>query len=571
VIKQLEIDGIPALIAPARGPMRAGLAFRVGIADESLSRRGITHLIEHLALHSFVASDYHYNGATSMEYTYFHLQGSAGEITGFLNGVCAALCALPMHRVAAEKAILRTEAAGIRNGPATLLPIWRHGARDFGLSSYPEWGLSAITEHDLYAWTARYFTRENAALWIAGDEVPPGLQLVLPSGVRQRPPVPTSALPRTPTYTCASSAAVVWDAEVRRHPSAAVFASVLERRLFRELRQDAGLSYAPRTQYEPRAGGTAVVTAAVDALPENRMAVLGGVVDVLAAMEAGRIAADEVTVVVEQACLDLAQAEEEGARLPGQAMALLSGRPVQSLDEAWANLRAVTRDQVVAVAAAAYEAGLLVTPAGADAEWAGYAQVPADSAGVVTGTSYPARMATATKLVVGADGVSVTGPDGTVTVRFDECAAMLVWADGGRRLIGVDGTAVAVEPTHFRGGRSAIAELPLRVPEHIRVPLPAREAGQIPSPPRGSAAPRVWTARWWRETAASVLRIREAGPEEIVGLIATPMFALLTIGALTGSVTDGWGSAVGLAAFLGVVTLGAYLCARPHLRRTRGW
>ena len=52
--------------------------------------------MEHLALHSFGLADYHYNGVTGVEYTYFHMQGTAQEIVDFLTGVCAALRSLPM-------------------------------------------------------------------------------------------------------------------------------------------------------------------------------------------------------------------------------------------------------------------------------------------------------------------------------------------------------------------------------------------------------------------------------------------------------------------------------------------
>ncbi|WP_433374532.1 M16 family metallopeptidase [Actinoplanes sp. CA-142083] len=569
--EQLEIDGIPALIAPTRGPMHAGLVFRVGLADETLARRGVTHLVEHLALHASGASDLHYNGATGVEYTYFHLQGTGPEIAEFLNGVCAALSSLPMHRLAVEKEILRTEAAGRRPGVADPLPLWRHGARDFGLSSYPEWGLPALTENDLYAWTARYFTRENAALWIAGDEVPAGLRLVLPPGERRRPPAASSALPRTPAFARGSSTAVVWDAVVRREPRAAVFASVLERRMFRELRQEGGLSYSVQASYEGRADGTALITAAADALPENRHAVLGGMVDVLAAMEAGRITPPEVQSVVDQACDDLAHAEERGGRLPGQAMGLLVGRPVQSLEEARSELRAVTSEQVAEVAAAACGAGLLITPAGAGADWAGYDEAPVVSDSVVTGRSYLARDAASTRLVIGAEGVSLTGPDGPATIRFAECEAMLVWPDGGRRLIGADGITVSAEPTHYWGAGNAIRDLDQRVPEQVRVLLPGRD--RIP-PPFG-AVPPIWSARWWALTAKSYRRVRNATTDEACGLLGIVLFPILAVvllvGEAVGRFAPGPALTVGFLALMVLLTAGGYWVARPYFRRTRGF
>ena len=74
MIEQTTVDGVPTLFAPAAGPLRAGLTFRVGRADETLARSGITHLIEHLALFHLNMADYHFNGSTGPVTTDFHLQ-----------------------------------------------------------------------------------------------------------------------------------------------------------------------------------------------------------------------------------------------------------------------------------------------------------------------------------------------------------------------------------------------------------------------------------------------------------------------------------------------------------------
>src|SRR4051794_3633681 len=92
--------------------MRAGLAFRVGRADETLARGGITHLVEHLALHGHGLTDYHFNGSTGAIVTHFHMQGSEADVVAYLTGVCRALASLPLERLETEKSILRTESAG---------------------------------------------------------------------------------------------------------------------------------------------------------------------------------------------------------------------------------------------------------------------------------------------------------------------------------------------------------------------------------------------------------------------------------------------------------------------------
>ena len=412
MIKYTEVDGVPTVIAPTSGQLHAGLVFRVGQADETLPGSGITHLLEHLALFPLGIADYHFNGATGTVLTNFHMQGSAKDVASFLTGVCASLADLPMHRLEMEKQILRTEAAGRGAYVSDPMALWRHGARGYGLQGYPEWGLSAITPDDLRAWAATHFTRENAVLWIAGDEVPAGLRLHLPSGVR-RPVAPaTSALPVTPAWFSGASRATAWDAVVRRSVAAGVFTGVLERELFRALRQEAGLSYTTSTNYEARGDGSALLVAVADATPDKADAVLGGFVDVLAKLKVGRIDPADVGAVVAKAADGLGNAEADAARLPQYAFNLLVGYPNQTLEEAAAELRAVTPEAVAAVATEALGTGLLMTPGGRDAEWAGFAAAPDVSPAAVAGRAYRSVDTPGHRLIVGDAGVSlVRGED----------------------------------------------------------------------------------------------------------------------------------------------------------------
>ena len=489
MIKQLDVDGVPTVLAPTSGPMHAGLVFRVGLSDETLARHGITHLIEHLALHSAGVADYHYNGATSTEYTIFHMQGSEADIVAFLNGVCASLQSLPLHRMATEKEILRTEANARRGNVTEPLALWRYGARGLGLPAFPEWGLAALAPDDLLAWVGRFFTRENAALWIAGDTVPAGLALNLASGVRQALVPPWSALDAKPAYFSGSTSSVAWDSVVRREVRSVIFAGALEREMFRSLRQNDGLSYTVQTDYEPHGDNSALVTAVADALPEKQEALLGGFVDILAAMRVGRIDAADVATVVNQRCESLQHAEELAARLPGQAFNLLVGQPVQSAEELVAQMRAVTVDDVAAVAVAAWDDGLLMTPRGTTAAWAGLVAAPTASESAVWGTGYRSLERSAVRLVVGDQGVSLVDEQTQATVRFDACSAMLAWPDGARQLIGHDAIMVRLEPTLYEGSQSALPWVDAKVPASHRVDMPAREPDQIPKPePRSSAA-----------------------------------------------------------------------------------
>lgn len=482
MIKHLEVDGVPTVLAPTAGTMHAGLAFRVGRADETLARGGITHLIEHLVLHPLGLADYHYNGVTGTVLTNFHMQGSESDVAGFLTGVCATLTDLPMHRLETEKEILRTEAAG-RGSPITdPMTMWRYGARDYGLQGYPEWGLNAFTPDDLRAWVARFFTRENAVLWIAGDAVPAELSLRLPPGSRQRVPRPSSALPVTPAYFPGSSGAVAWTSVVRRSAAAGVLSTVLERELFRALRQESGLSYTTQTDYDPRGDEHAVITAVADALPSKQDAVLGGFIDVLAKVRVGRIEPADVEAVVTKSIDGLSNAEVDAARLPGYAFNMLVGWPNQTVEEKVAELRAVTVDDVRRVAGEALGTGLLMTPENRRADWAGFVAAPAASDIAVPGTAYQSLQDPQTRLIVGPDGVTLHRGDELITVRHDACSAVLAWPDGARVLIGHDAVTVRVEPTLYAGVAAALASIDAQVPPQLRVDMPARAPDDIPQP-----------------------------------------------------------------------------------------
>jgi predicted Zn-dependent peptidase len=481
VIRTSTVDGIPTLVAPTSGLTRAGLSFRVGQADETLARRGITHLLEHLVLHQVGATDYHVNGSTDDTVTQFRVQGSPDDVTAFLAGVCRSIRELDTDRMDRERAILRTEWSSRGVDATDAMPLWRHGARDYGLNSFPEWGLDGLTADDLREWAARWFTRDNAVLWIAGDDVPAQLALDLPAGGRRPAPVASTALPRTPAYFAGSSTTTAADMVVARSAAGGVFAGVLERQLFHALRRIAGVSYTVAAGLRPRDADVAVVTAVADALPDKQDAVLGGFVDVLAVLCAGQIDDAGVAGVVGRQVESLRTAESDATRLPSLAFDLLLGLPVVPSDALVDELTAVTAASVHAVAEAASESALLMIPRGLTADWTRFTAAPTASEHVVGGVAHVRLGTTGERLVIGAEGISRTRADGaTTTVLFDECVALLAWPDGSRELIGADALSVLIEPTLYRhGDRLAVDE---RVPAGVRLEQPARDPRRIPVP-----------------------------------------------------------------------------------------
>ncbi len=488
---QCEIDGVPALFVEAAGPVRAGLMFRVGRVDEPLPLAGLTHMVEHLALHRHGLMDHHANASVGATVTHFYTAGTAGEVIAFFHKLCASLADLPVERLEVEKEILLTEAAGRSNGVNGDLPLWRYGAQGFGQVSYAEFGLHRATADDLRGWVADHFTRENSVLWLAGEEVPADLRLSLPAGVRRPVPPPSSALESTPAYYYAAGKGVVMDTVVPRSAAGPMFAALLERALYRELRLDSGVSYTATTDYSPRGDDMATITAYVDALAEKQTAALNGFVDTFKQLAKSGVTEEELEAVRAQALTSFDHPEYEIARLPAAAIDLLTGQRLFTVAELAERLRSVSLGDVMAVAGEAYAHALLQVPYGVPAETIGFAPAPTTSDSVVTGQRYSSRSDDGCALVIGRDGVSVTNKAGqAVTVRFADCAVRLRWPDGGSVFIGKDAISVAVERTLYRLDEAALASLDQAVPDSLNVLMPERRPDQIPQPEQRGPASR---------------------------------------------------------------------------------
>ncbi|MER5931680.1 insulinase family protein [Streptomyces sp. NPDC002054] len=564
MITETSVNGIRTVLAPRPGPVEAGLLFRVGVADETLPVRGITHLVEHLALYRHGLSDLHYNGATASTYTHFHVTGTPAEVVEYLNGVCTALRDLPMERLETEKEILRTEAASRNHGPAHSMALWRYGARSYGLTGYEETGLPALTAPAVRAWAEEWFTGENAVLWMTGDSVPEGLDLKLPSGTRRPAPAPTSALPQTPAHFVGEDGAVVLTSVLPRSTEANLFTGVLGKELFRELRQKGGYSYAAAADYSPRDADWAVVTAYADALPQKQDAAVGAFIDVLAKLRAGRIEPADLESVRASALAGFDRPDRDACALPGHALDLLLGHPTATEEQLRAEIEAVTAGDLREVARDLWANTLMQVPR-RGVDWAGLAEAPTRSADVVSGPRYSSVEDPAHKVVIGTDGVSLIGPSRQATVRYAECALLLSFPDGARRLVGHDGFSVAVEPTLYAVGADRLAVIDAAVPPEVVVPMPPRDPDRIPRPRPGAGA---------GVTAAGRARRQEPVDDHVwplwVLIVSTTVMTLIALLLTLGELASETPTADGPGFTFLVIPWGlVLLCALPLGRRLR--
>lgn len=545
-----KVDGIPAFWTQAGDGLIAGLVFRVGRADEPLARGGITHLIEHLALYPLGADvRTHYNGEVDAITTTFLTRGSPQEVAAFFRTVCASLRDLPFKRLQAEKQMLRTEAGGRRPAMTDPLFVERYGARTYGLVAYPEYGIAAAAASDLESWVGRYFTRGNAALWVTGGPPPDDLRLDLPDGpARPAPEAANLALP-TPAYANAPVQGVSWSALVDRSVPAQVYARLLGRKLRQELRHEQALAYSPTVMYAVRDRDIAHVLAAADGLPEVHSLLVPAFVREIERLAAAEVTTDDLGSVLSSLSTAADTPRSAALRVRGAARDAIMDRPTRPVASWKEEVRGVSAADVHEVAKAALASSLLVLPPGKQPNRARFTHLDGRSGTAVAGHRFRSadHPLDRSRLVVGADGVSVVRGQAISTVRFAECAALLTWPDGGCQLISRDGAAVRIEPTLWRT-RKAGLQIGATVPADRLVTMPSRPAKDVPRP---------WTRRRTRVAARILMEPLTA---VLAGVI--PVLALLVL--LTRLVPAGGGIAA--AILLPALVAGVYAGRMARVR-----
>jgi zinc protease len=478
---RIEIDGVPVFWSGDGDgdEFHVGLVFRVGHADESLPERGITHLVEHLALHGFGSAVDHVNGVVDAVTTTFYRHGSAEDVVVFLRTVCGALRALPTDRIEAEVQLLRTEAAGRPYGPAERLLLWRYGADGYGTAGYEEFGLGHHTPERLRAWAGQWFTRGNAVLWLVGGPPPDGLRIDLPDGQRIRTPEPSNMLPRTPAYFSHPGDGVAMLSVIDRGTAASAYSLLLRRTLYQVLRGELSVSYSPTVTYDPRDGHNAHVLATADGLSEVSRKLMTGFVDVLDRLvDAPSPDSDlaDVTTTMRKGVRDRRSAL-------AAALAELLGTTPASSEELLGEIDALTGADIQAVAAQVRDNALLMVPRDVGSPGNRYAPAPTGSVGTVEGTVLLPAGDAPGRLVVGPTGVSRVAGLTFTTVKYADCRLVNAWPDGTRQLFGNDGLVVYVDPSAWQGGEVAPGVIDAHVPPSVVLTQPAQPATETPPAP----------------------------------------------------------------------------------------
>jgi len=520
-VRWTEIDGVRTVWGEAPGPLAASLVFRVGAADETLTTFGSTHIVEHLTLFPLGQQPHYQNGSVRVTLTSFDTSGEPAEVTAFLRGVCENLSSLAIDRLPDEIRVLETEESRRSLGTATSLLSWRFGPNGPGLWGYDQYARRVMDGPHLQLWADRVFTRGNAVLVLTGPP-PEGLSLPLKDGPRRATPPLVDAIQQLPSWFQSPWSDVGAHSLLTRSVPAAAYAHVLGRELVDTLRYRLGVAYSPSVDYDPYDATTAQLYVGADAHSDHSQAVLDTLVETL-----DRLAQDGP----DQSRVDEYVAQFARSRaLPGAAAGeahrqavewLFSGevRPPELLEQELADL---TVDSVRGAAEEARSQALYCLPEGVEPTTAAIVRSPDVSvARPVTGTVHRwlgqhTGGSETVELVVSDTGVTLRRPEGEpVTVMFADARAVLVFPDGGRRLHAWDGVAITVEPQMWTDGYSVIPRIDVATAA-IRVPMPERQADDIPQPLRtekgsGSGKDMTRFGRIWRIVLGALLVVAAVG------------------------------------------------------------
>lgn len=474
-----SLDGINAVWTDSPGPFAAGIAFRVGRADEPLPRTGITHLAEHLALSRLGPKAYHENGSVDAAFATFHAVGDEEEASDFVQHAIRNAARFDAARLGSEAKLVDAEAKGAGPSLESQLLWTRFGASSFGLMHSPEFAPRVVDPMQVADWAVHHFVRNNAAFWFAGTP-PRWLEVPLPDGEWQLPPsvepVPSA---ERPCVSLSGSGAVAISFLMPRTAAADLAVRMLERRIVVLLHDERVVSRGITSR--TMALGADVSHVSIAASCADQYAALVGrlMLDVIEAVIREGVTPRDIEMGAAATAADLANPASRVHLVKTQAERLLLGGRPQSPEELLREWQEMEPGSVAAELAAGTQSLLMIVPE--TVRWTD-PRLPLmkDAAGpAVEGRQFHRRTESthkggATELTMGSDGISIGGSrDSTRTVRFDTCAGLFYGADDVRVVVGRDGTTIRVVPADWKDGKLIADYLDGVIPIGLRIPLDA--------------------------------------------------------------------------------------------------
>jgi len=488
-ISHRDIGGVPVLWAPQPqgSPFLAQLVFRVGISDETLPFRGITHLVEHLALPVTHTPPVEFNGVVMGSFTRFWFSGPREAVLRLLEETCTALADPPLSRLDRELLLLTTEAETYAPGALGGALALRFGAAGHGLPGFGDVGLPRLTRDDVSRWAAERFNLGTVSLAFSG-EPPPKLELPLPDGTRVDPaPLKPIRDLDTPSVFAYAAEGGVWATLTgRRSYEMNAVLWTLQQRLSHRLRGRRSLSYNVVVDFEPLTSGQLHVFAHADCLLQNQDAVAATIVATIDELAANGPTGIELEEYVAERERDDANDAFLAEMLFWHAGEAAFGQPFKSPADLSAGARGVDSATAADALREASSTLMLGIAPGGSVPTGRFTRYPLDSRHRVEGRRYRrrglrflGRKDNEQQLIVGPEGITLVGEDPFLeekyvrTVLFKELAAAVFFEDGVIELYGLDGHLIVVDLMIWRRSDALTDLIKQSIPNEVLVDLRA--------------------------------------------------------------------------------------------------
>lgn len=459
-VERASVDGIPAFLVESPGRAAAGVIFGVGLADEPLYRRGITHMVEHVVLAEVSRHAIDYDGMVDANSTAFHAVGSEDDVVRFMAEVAAGMNSPPFHQLERERSILKTEAVRFGSTAFSNMCQLRFGNRSFGRLDWREYGLDTIAQPDLDEWLASYFHTGRAAIWIDAEKphaLAARLEFAIRVEDRQIPDRTTASVVPTPTRFDTHHAPPIVSYVGTRTVAALAAMRILTDRLTNDVRYERGLAYHVASDYQPLTASIAHAFFTSDCLPDNAVDVgdtMRRCIDSFA--DDGPTAAE-----VERYASNMVRMYREN---PGAMAAATCHNHVLGVDErdlVWEqDLEQLDERSVLEAFRDWVDSALFEAPAGCRVWERVPSRTPSKDA-ELSGRNHRTvwDRETEMRLAIAPHGATLKYGEFVGTVYADACAARLVHPGGLRVIVGENGTYFTVRAAEWRNDCELFAEL----------------------------------------------------------------------------------------------------------------
>jgi len=472
-VHRSQLGQVPVFYSIVDGPTRASLMFRVGVADESASTRGITHVVEHLTLYRLWQQRDVYNGSVSLSQTQFDAVGSSDHVGSFLSGVARELRDLPLGRLEIESRVLRNESEGKPLSQFQQHALLRYGFRGPGLIGMEELGLFRIDRAEVDGWAGRYFTGGNASVAWVGP-VPPDGVIHLSPGVPE-PATPPAPLVDCPVWATGQPEAVSVSFLLPRSTPCAAGVRILVRRLRQRLRYELGLTYDLEEEYEPISAELALALVSASAAPRDVVAVRDHIVETIVSLIEVGPTEEDLALDVEAMSGNSRLAEEGDAfRI---ASDVLWGRPVELRGELDRELRATLPHEVRAAFEEAAQQAILTVPDEVSGPSQLFNAYPDPVEPALRGRRYIDRREAPFRprrsypvVVVGQAAVGIEFPDARAAgMEWKDCVGVVFSPGGDVALLDSTGRQFTVVTSNLVDGHGFVSEVEGKVPPQLQI------------------------------------------------------------------------------------------------------